>query len=52
MAFKLCDAAQHRWRRINSPDLAALVAAGARFIDGQLQERPDKKTIQKGAAAA
>lgn len=39
MAYKLCDAAQARWRRIDSPHLTALVRAGAVFIDGQLQER-------------
>ncbi|MGA7269477.1 MAG: IS256 family transposase [Acidimicrobiia bacterium] len=39
MAYKLCDAAQHRWRRIDGPHLVALVRAGAVFIDGQLQER-------------
>ena len=39
MAYKLCDAAQARWRRIASPHLTALVRAGAKFIDGQLQER-------------
>jgi len=39
MAYKLCDAAQHRWRRIAAPHLVALVRAGAKFIDGQLQER-------------
>lgn len=39
MAYKLCDAAQTRWRRIDGPHLTALVRAGAVFIDGQLQER-------------
>lgn len=41
MAFKLMLAAQQRWRRINGHELVALVRAGATFIDGQLQERPD-----------
>ena len=41
MAFKLLEAAQARWRRINAPELAALVRAGATFTDGKLQERPD-----------
>jgi len=40
MAFKLLEAAQQRWRRVNAPNLVALVRAGATFIDGQLQERP------------
>jgi transposase-like protein len=41
MAYKLLDAAQARWRRINGPELVALVRAGATFIDGHLQERSD-----------
>lgn len=55
MAYKLLDAAQHRWRRINAPHLVPLVRAGAVFIDGQLQERtanqPDTDTIQEDVAA-
>lgn len=39
MAYKLLDAAQTRWRRLNGHDLVALVRAGATFIDGRLQER-------------
>ena len=39
MAYKLVDAAQARWRRIDGYHLTALVRAGAIFIDGQLQER-------------
>jgi len=41
MAYKLLDAAQARWRRLNGPELVALVRAGATFIDGRLQERND-----------
>jgi transposase-like protein len=41
MGYKLLDAAQARWRRINGPELVALVRAGATFIDGHLQERSD-----------
>jgi putative transposase len=44
MAYKLMDAAQHRWRRINGHELVALVRAGATFIDGKLQERSDTTT--------
>jgi len=44
MAFKLLDAAQARWRRLNGHELVALVRAGATFIDGQLQERNDEET--------
>jgi putative transposase len=42
MAYKLLDAAQHRWRRIRAPELVPLVRAGATFIDGQLQERSNQ----------
>ena len=41
MAYKLMDAAQDRWRRLNGAELVALVRAGATFIDGKLQERSD-----------
>ncbi len=50
MAFKLVQAAQDRWRRVNAPHLVALVRAGATFIDGQLRERSDEGT-EEGAAA-
>jgi putative transposase len=50
MAFKLVQAAQDRWRKVNAPHLVALVRAGATFIDGQLRERSDKGT-EEGAAA-
>ena len=40
MAFKLIQAAQDRWRAVNSPHLVALVRAGATFINGKLVERP------------
>jgi putative transposase len=40
MAFKLIEAAQARWRAVNAPRLAALVRAGAAFVNGQLLERP------------
>ncbi|HWD02529.1 MAG TPA: IS256 family transposase [Amycolatopsis sp.] len=42
MAFKLIEAAQARWRAVNSPELVALVRAGARFDNGTLVERPDE----------
>lgn len=55
MAYKLLDAAQDRWRRINAPHLVPLVRAGAVFIDGKLQERTpnqtDTDTIQENVAA-
>jgi hypothetical protein len=39
MAYKLLDAAQARWRKVNSPELVALVAAGIEFKDGTQLER-------------
>jgi putative transposase len=42
MAFKLLEAAQDRWRAVNSPHLVALVRAGAHFDKGVMVERPDE----------
>ena len=39
MAYKLLDAAEKRWRRVNAPHLVAVVRAGGVFIDGTLEER-------------
>jgi len=44
MAYKLLDAAQARWRRINGHELVPLVRAGATFIDGKRQERSESTT--------
>ena len=44
MAYKLLDAAQDRWRRINGHELVLLVRAGATFIDGKLRERSESTT--------
>jgi putative transposase len=41
MAFKLIDAAQDRWRKINGPELVALVRAGATFKKGVLVENQE-----------
>jgi transposase-like protein len=38
MAYKLIEAAQDRWRKVNAPELVALVRAGARFHEGRLIE--------------
>jgi hypothetical protein len=38
MAYKLIDAAEARWRKVNAPELVAL--AGAVFHKGRLLERP------------
>ena len=47
MAYKLLDAAQDRWRRINGHELVPLVRAGATFIDGKLQEGSDHRQRQQ-----
>lgn len=39
MAYKLLDAAQDRWRKVNSPELVALIRAGVEFKDGIQAER-------------
>ena len=39
MAYKLLDAAQDRWRKVNSPELVALARAGTEFKDGIQTER-------------
>lgn len=49
MAFKLLEAAQARWRRVNGHELVALVRAGATFIDGKLQERIEENEDQLSA---
>ena len=38
MVFKLIEAAEGRWRKINGHELVALVRAGARFVNGKLVE--------------
>lgn len=40
MAYKLIEAAQARWRKVNAPELVALVRTGALFHKGKLLERP------------
>jgi transposase-like protein len=43
MAYKLLDAAQDRWRKVNSPELVSLVRAGIEFKDGnQIERRIDQ----------
>jgi putative transposase len=41
MVFKLLEAAEQRWRKVNGPRLVALVRAGALFEGGKLVERPE-----------
>ena len=48
MAFKLIEAAQHRWRSVNGPHLVALVRAGATFHKGVLIEN---KSVEDQVAA-
>lgn len=43
MCFKLIEAAEGRWRRVNAPQLVALVRAGAKFVNGRLVERTDQE---------
>lgn len=46
MVFKLIEEAERRWRRVNAPELVALVAAGAKFVNGKLVEA----SLEKEAA--
>ena len=43
MCFKLIEAAEGRWRRLNAPELVALVRAGAKFVNGRLVERTEQE---------
>ena len=43
MVFKLLEAAEGRWRKVNAPHLVALVRAGAKFVNGRLVERSKGK---------
>jgi transposase-like protein len=52
MAFKLIEAAQHRWRAVNAPHLVALVRAGAHFERGKLVERPAPNPAVPAVTAA
>jgi putative transposase len=52
MAYKLCDGAQARWRRIDGHQLVALVRAEAVFIEGHQQERsPTSQSDHEDVAA-
>ncbi len=42
MIYKLLEAAEGRWRRINGAHLVPLVRAGAKFVNGELVERTEK----------
>ena len=43
MCFKMIEAVEGRWRRVNAPELVALVRAGAKFVNGRLVERTDRE---------
>jgi putative transposase len=43
MIFKLMEAAEGRWRRLNGHHLVALVRAGAKFENGQLVEGSEQE---------
>ena len=46
MVFKLIEAAEGRWRKINGHELVALVRAGAKFVNGKLVEaQEDEKDV-------
>jgi transposase-like protein len=47
MVFKLLEAAEQRWRKVNGPQLVALVRAGARFERGKLVERPEEEVTSE-----
>ncbi len=51
MAYKLLDAAQQRWRRINGRELVADVLAGVKFKDG-IKVTEDDTTTQDEKVAA
>ncbi len=39
MAFKLCQSAQKRWRKLNKSEMLAEVIEGVKFVDGVREER-------------
>jgi hypothetical protein len=43
MIFKVLEAAEGRWLRLNGYRLAPLVSVGARFVNGELVERNEEK---------
>jgi putative transposase len=43
MIYKLLEAAEGRWRRLNGSHLVALVSAGASFVNGELVEGNEEK---------
>jgi putative transposase len=45
MIYKLLEAAEGRWRRLNGYRLVPLVRAGARFVNGELVERSEEQKV-------
>jgi putative transposase len=43
MIFKLFEAQERRWRRLNGYRLIPLVRAGPRFVNGELVERSEEE---------
>ena len=43
MIFKLLEAAEGRWRKLNGYRLVPLVRAGARFVNGELAEEEARR---------
>jgi putative transposase len=43
MIYKLLEAAEERWRRLNGSHLVALVSAGVSFVNGELVEGSEEK---------
>ena len=52
MAYKPIEAAQTRWRKVNAPELVALVRNGALFHKGKLLERPRDITPESSTGPA
>jgi putative transposase len=52
MIFKLLEAAEGRWRKINGAHLVPLVRAGAKFLNGELVERSEEKEEKQEKNAA
>jgi putative transposase len=45
MIYKLLEAAEGRWRRLNGYRLVPQVRAGARFVNGELVERSEEQKV-------
>jgi len=43
MIYKLLEAAEGKWRRLNGYRLVPMVRAEARFVNGELVERSEEK---------